>query len=152
MSRVFTDRLKGVQREYVAALDSLNYVVENWERQTIYFSVTTPRLCGAALRNLETVFTIRLFSVFEGVLKERLATNHSHLRLIQEPRVVYLIDRVANLQNPHIDSPLRMKVHSVREYRNYLVHSGGKTVLPVTFSESLARLTRFVDKLPDPPK
>jgi len=101
-----------------------------------------------AANDLDATYFIRLFSVFEGILKEHTANYQPGIRVTEDVSAAWLIDRVSKLQQPRIADLFRERVHSVRRYRNYLVHPGGNLPAFVQFSEALARLTRFVDRLP----
>jgi hypothetical protein len=91
-----------------------------------------------------------LFAAFEGALKEHLAEYHAGMAVPEDVRVVWLIDRVATLQTPHIGIPLRQRVHEVRRYRNALVHATVPAPLSLSFTEARARLNTYLDKLPEP--
>lgn len=101
-----------------------------------------------AADDLEATYFIRLFSVFEGILKEHMAESHPGIRVAEDVSAAWLIDRASKLQQPRIADLFRERIHSVRRYRNYLVHPGGNLPAFVQFSEALARLTRFADRLP----
>jgi hypothetical protein len=62
-----------------------------------------------------------------------------------------MIDRVASLQSPHISMPLRNAVHTFRKYRNFLVPPNDAVVNRIIFNDGLACLSRYVDKIADPP-
>ena len=106
--------------------------------------------CLEALKHLETVYTVRLFSVFEGILKEHIVLSHPHIHLPEDAKAIWLIDRVANLQTPHISSSIREHAHNVRKYRNYLIHSAN-VAANVDFDDALFYLSKYVAKLPAPP-
>jgi len=155
MSDLYVRRLERIRDEHQAAPGALAFVSIHWQK----FNISNfPGLVAVDVENvkraageLEATYLIRLFSAFEGILKEHLARNHPHVAVAEEAKSVWLIDRVARLQHPRIEDPFRARVHDVRKYRNFLVHPGGNQPAFVQFSEALARLTRFADKLPSPP-
>ena len=153
MSDRFVRRLKSVQSEYDAAREAIAYVDRYWQKLNISAEIggITPKQFTNAANSLETIFIIRLFSTFEGVLKEHLAKNHPTISVPEDARAVWLIDRVANRQTPRINAPLVSKVHDVRKYRNSLVHVGGPVPCRIIFTDALAALAKFCDWLPDPP-
>ncbi len=146
MSSLFIQRLRAVRNEYDAAREAIAYVNRNWQKHNIPASMTeglTPKHFTNAAESLEAVFIIRLFSTFEGILKEHLAKNHPGISVPEDARAVWLIDRVSTLQTPHIGTPLRNEVHAVRRYRNFLVHPSGAVAARVILTTHLPRLQNF---------
>lgn len=155
MSDQYIRKLGRIRDEYQAAAGALAYVGVYWRKQNI-FNFSGLEASGIeevkrAADNLEATYIIRIFSEFEGVLKEHLARNHPRVPVADDVSAAWLIDRVSSLQRPRMTVQLRDRVHTVRRYRNYLVHRGGSMPAPVQFSEALAHLTKFVHRLPDPP-
>lgn len=154
MSDLYVRRLERIRDQHQAAAGALAYVSLHWYRSNL-FNFPALETVGAedirrASEEMETTYFIRLFSAFEGILKEHLAANHAGLRVAEDVSAAWLIDCVAKLQKPPVNDTFRARVHEVRKYRNFLVHSGGALPAFIQFAEALARLTRFVDKLPDP--
>ena len=154
MSDRFVRRLERIRDEYQAASGALAYVTVSWHRASL-FNFSGLETVGVedvqrAAADLEATYFIRLFSVFEGILKEHMAESHSGIRVAEDASAAWLIDRVAKLQQPRIADLFRERVHAVRRYHNFLVHPGGNLPSFVQFSEALARLTRFADRLPSP--
>jgi len=102
-----------------------------------------------AARNLEITYFIRLFAEFEGILKDHLTTNHPLVTVSDNPKVDWLISRVMRVESLTIDPALRRQIDLVRSYRNSIAHRSNAAAV-VTFNNALARLNRFLDKLPDP--
>ena len=152
MSQQYLRRLNQVKSDFDAADDALSYVSRNWDKNNISQEVSRSKLADfrKAQVGLETMFFIRLFATFEGILKQHLVERHSTLTLPEDPKAVWLIDRVGNLQRPRITLPLRVRVHDVRCYRNYLVHSGRHWMPQIVFIDALTGLGRFVSHLPEP--
>lgn len=156
MSDIYVRRLGRLRDEYQAARGALVYALEYWQTQSLYNFHSLERSSRDEVRraaeNLESTFFIRAFSVFEGALKEHLEKNHPVVAVAEDVSAAWLIDRVGALQDPPIRDPLRPLVHQVRRYRNYLVHPGAGPMPPlVTFQDALSRLSRFLDRLPEPP-
>lgn len=141
MSDVYVRRLARVQEELDALRDAVQFASRN---------AGSPGGLRRADENLEAIFVIRLFAVFEGVLKEHLAQHHPNIVVPEDARAVWLIDRVAQRQTPPITFPLRNRVHEVRRWRNFLIHPGGGPALEIFWTDALARLSRFADHLPEP--
>lgn len=152
MSNVYVRLLERVEQELTAAHDALAYVEQNWYRQSIFLDVPESSLPDVirAADNQEAVYLIRLFSTFEGMLREHLAQHHPGIAVPEDARAVWLIDRVAQRQTPPIGLALKNRVHDVRRYRNHLTHPGGRLTIPIPFMTVLARLSKFVDYLPEP--
>lgn len=152
MSRVLVHRLSTVRDEFDATRKALAHVNRNWQRLNIagdMVGLSRERFDRTA-RAVETIVMIRLFSTFEGVLKEHLASNHAHIAVPDDAQSVWLINRAANLQTPHIGRPLVDRIHAIRLYRSRLVHPAGVIANPITFVEALSALARYCDRLPDP--
>ncbi len=152
MSEIYARRLSRVQREYDASRDAVGYVIRNWDKQTISQVIPGTGLedLRRAAGNLDAIFLIRMFSLFEGILKEHLAQHHPGITVPEEARAVWLIDRAAQRQTPPIGQPLRNRVHEVRRYRNYLTHPSGRVPVETLFSTAIFRSSKFVDHLPEP--
>ena len=152
MSDLYIRKLGRIRDEYRAAAGALAYVSVYWHKQNIFnfggLEASSLEEIKRAADNLEATFLIRVFSAFEGVLKEHLATYHARGKVADDVSAAWLIDRVSNLQRPRINLQLRQQVHTVRRYRNHLVHRGSSMPATVEFSEALARLTKFVHRLP----
>ena len=95
-------------REFEATRDALTYVEQNWQRQNISLHVSGngPADLLRAAGNLQEVYLLRLFSTFEGLLKEHSAQRHPGIVVPEEARAVWLIDRVAQRQTPAISAAL----------------------------------------------
>lgn len=154
MSGVYIERLRSIRDEYDAAQEALQYVLAQWQKQSISHSIQTPGLSPkhfqAARANLEITYFIRLYAEFEGVLKDHMATNHPAVVVPDRPKVDELISRVRRAEGFLIDPVLRARLDEVRDYRNSIAHSGRRAVVPVTFAQALSRLNTFLAKLRDP--
>ena len=91
--------------------------------------------------DLERTYLVRMFAVFEITLREfweRVAGRRSH------PSVTLLMDRIASrcrIPDHHLTL-----AHAVREFRNTLVHGGGRRTLAL--GEARSHLCRFLANLP----
>jgi len=95
-------------------------------------------------RNIEHTYVVRVFAVFEWILREMWA-NVFHRRT--NPRMVDLINGVAAARK-FVNQQLVQNVHAVREYRNTLVHVGAPSAPPVTLAECGRYLKAFLSELP----
>ncbi len=152
MSDFYVRSLLRLGDEYEAVDASLKYVQEQWLRQSLSLPITraTAEDLQRAIRDLQSAYFIRLFSTFEGMLREHMSQHHPTLSMEEDVPAVRLIDRVSQLQSPQISSPLRERVHEVRRQRNFLVHPAGTSPLPLDFKDASARSSTFVSKLPEP--
>ncbi len=152
MSDHYVRLLRRVRDEHDAVDASLRYVQDQWRRQNLSLAIkqATPEDLQRAIDDLGMTFFIRLFSTFEGMLRQHMEQHHPNVSVKEDARAVWLIDRVAQLQSPAISAPLRERVHEVRRYRNFLVHPGAGAPPLVDFTDALARLSKFVDYLPEP--
>jgi len=91
--------------------------------------------------DLERTYLVRMFAIFEMILREfwqRVARKRSH------PPVNQLLDRIA--VRCHVSIEHLARAHSVREFRNALVHGGRGE--PVTLGDARSYLCRFLSNLP----
>lgn len=154
MSEQYKRRLIRVRNEYDAAREAVSHVRRNWHQQNIFLQIEGIELSDLdrTTSDLESIFTIWLFATFEGILKDHLLQGPNARPGIEEDSVFNLINYVARRQQPPMNPNLRQQVHEVREYRNTLVHRNLTSQMSFTFSDVLRRLSKYVDKLPDPPR
>jgi len=151
VSDIYVHLLAGVQSEYLAAQDAIDYVIANWQRESVVRAIQGGlEDFQRASDDMEAIFLIRLFSIFEGILKEHLAQHHPSIHVPEEVHAVNQPDRVAQRRPRPITFPLRHHVHEVRRYRNFLVHPRGPALPVLFFPDALAPLSKFVDHLPEP--
>ena len=136
-------RLKDVEREFLAArfatLDTIRRV-----RLEPYVLVdgVKPNDLSRSAENLEGTYTVRLFSEFETGLKAYWRTG----RKSQIPsRARDFIQSVAAYRG--IPSDWVTGTHSVRVYRNFLVHQRDDDIVPIPLAVSRGHLTRFLSCL-----
>lgn len=91
--------------------------------------------------DIEDTYLVRLFALFEVTLRNFLEKS---LRRKSKPDVSALINRVASRQR--VQEDIRQKVHTVRDYRNSLVHAGKAT--PMSLREARRYLNQFLANLP----
>ena len=146
MSHLQIQQLILIKGEYQAAQASVNYTEREWSRLRWEqnFSRIEFRQVRQATANVEATYIVRLFSVFEGILRAVLP-----VRVASSPdrRSVYdLINRCASKWR--IPTLLRDEVHRIREFRNQAVHQSDAAA-PLLFADALAGLNRFLAWLPD---
>lgn len=140
------DRLRGIQDELDSARFSVGYVSAEIRRggDPLSRELLTPSQLKICARNLEFTYTLRLFAVYEGVLRG----YWSIVRPSPRPRrtnISILMDRLA----AHCTIPydLLKNAHDVRGYRNRIAHP---TIAddPLTFGDCKQRLAQFIKYLP----
>ena len=146
MSYILIQRLTKIRDEFEAARAAIDYLVEHWNRidrelgsgNLEFFKVRR------ASANLEATYVIRLFSAFEGALREILP---SRSLLVSDRRGAYeLINRAASRWR--VSATVKDNAHLVREFRNAEVHQSIVTEQDMTFMEALAGLNRFLSWAP----
>ena len=152
MSDLYIQRLRSVQTELAAVRAALAYIERNWQKQDVYLDVNVLTLgdFGRAARRAEATYFIRLYAEFEGILKDHLETNHPRVAVPDKPKVDWLISRVIRAEGIAIGQPLRLKMDTVRDYRNMITHRHGRSKAFVLFDDALSVLNTFLAKLPDP--
>jgi hypothetical protein len=102
------------------------------------FRIRDIRECN---RDLEGTYLVRMFAEFERQLRD---CWERHFNRSTRPMMEVLVDRLAS--RCHMQYGVLSNVHSVREYRNSLVHGGAAA--PLTLAESRSYLCRFLADLP----
>ncbi len=102
------------------------------------FSLTDIKDCN---QDLEKTYLVRIYSEFEVTLRDYWEKG---LGKRTKPCAQVLIDRIAS--RSYVQADVLSNVHSVRKYRNSLVHGG--PVIPITLGESRRYLCQFLSNLP----
>ena len=160
MSSVYVERLRKVSREYDAARQAIDYVIINYQAQSIYnvIPVLTPRDFEHTSALLEHTYFIRLFAEFEGILKDHLDTNHPTARWRGKSRAEVrdkldindTISLVVRENAVALAEGERQRLLDIRDYRNSIAHLNRRVPLVIHFRNALSRLNTFLAKLPDP--
>lgn len=136
-------RIKNVERlEYLAARLAIDHLLAAAERDsTILPRNLRVRDVRRAAERLEGTYIIRLFAEFESGLRLFWETTRS-----THPPTQDLLNGVAATRGiPH---DKLMNAHTVREYRNSLVHEREEPTVPIAIAESRSHLCRFFSYLP----
>ncbi len=152
MSRVYIQRLRGIEAEFRVAQDAMSYVSRHWQTQNISQEITriSPRDIIRAEQNVESAHFIRLYAEFEGILKDHLATNHWRVRVPAKPKIDWLLSRVVQVETISVEAALRMNLDNARDFRNSIAHRTHAVGVFITFGTALATLNTFLARLPDP--
>lgn len=136
------EQIRAVEREYLVARRAVDEFSVALERgQTSLPPDTKVRDTNAMAKNLEATYFIRLFAAFESAVREFYGTLKS-----TAPPATDLIDAIAARRD--VPDDLRDAVHSVREFRNALVHEQEGEPEAFTVSEARRHLTRCFSYLP----
>ncbi len=139
---VWLTRIREVEREYNSAQWATKYVVQAAQADP---SILALDLRIRDIRNasdrLQGTYIIRLFAQFETALRAFIAAQAKP----QPKWAEQLINRVGNLGK--IPPDMREKAHTVRKFRNSLVHVNAEAVEPLTMREATSRLCTFLDPL-----
>jgi len=154
VSKIYQRKLARVQDERDTAEETVAYARDNWYTKSLFneagFDGRTLDSILQLAESLDAIFTIRLFAVFEGMLREHMRQHHPRTPVPEDAGASYLIDRVATSQTTRISIDLCNQVHEVRQYRNSLMHPDGKRATEIPFTVALARLARYAGWLPEP--
>jgi len=137
-------RIKSVDREYAAsrlAIDRL--LVDAADDPNIIKEQLQVREIKTASDELEATYIVRLFSEFETSLR----AYWRSVRHTRPPRQARnLVDGVA--VRARVPYEFVANAHSVREYRNLIVHEEAEAADPVTILVARRYLCRFLARLP----
>lgn len=160
MSRHSVYLLEKVKGEYDSVRFSVAFTTRFWhqqERLSAAEAVALTQIKETTLQQfiasvpegaVEEIFIIRLFAVFEGILKAYHSQFHTNDSAPEYASVSWYIDRVAFFNRGRVSERLTANVHEVRKYRNSLTHSL-PNIPPVSFRIALADLSKFAIKLPE---
>lgn len=146
MSYLETKQLILVKEEFEAVRVSVSYLEGSWPRLQVEQMPGTLKLVQVkrAALNLEATYIVRLFSVFESVLRQLLPLRMAGST---DRRNVYdLINRAASKWR--ISAAVRDESHRIREFRNGSVHQNASGTSRLLFTEALAGLNQFLGWLP----
>ena len=138
MSHVHVQPLATIEREFLVIRAAVAQILQDISRPD-YAALSQ------AAAGLETAYVARLFSVFEGILREYLAVHDPRRRLVSK-RVFDVINRTASVWR--IPNQIRDDVHEAREYRNSVVHPDGTTRAAIPLTEARSLLSKFCARLP----
>lgn len=154
MSTYHVEQLRAVDTQRKSVTASLAFVVDNWERQNLRSEMPglTPEDFRQAQTELDTTYFVRLYAEFEGLLKDHLLTNHPSIALPRKPKVDDVLAAVVKAEAFAIETPLRVRLNAVRDYRNSIAHASLGSAPSVRFVDALSALNAFVARLPAPSK
>lgn len=136
-----------IRGEFEAAQASVDYVEREWSRlhwKQSFDKVEFPQV-REATTNSEATYIVRLFSVFESILRDALPVR---IPGSLDRRSVYdLINRSASRWR--ISAAIRDDAHRIREFRNLTVHQNSADDPLVLFTDAIAALNRFLGWLFD---
>ena len=136
-------RIKAVEREFIAARKAADDFLAALDKGTTTLPPDTKiRDANAMSDNLEGTYLIRLFAAFESGLRSYWVTLRD-----SKPPVTDLIDAIAARRA--IPDDWRDDAHSVRKYRNQLVHESDSEVEEVGIAVARGALQRFFSRLPE---
>lgn len=127
------------------------YLTRNWQRafEAEAAVPVTRRDLDMALANIESTYTMRLLATFEAILRDHMQGHN--IRLPDGAKWEWLVGKSAGKSRPPVDRVLLERVRNLRLLRNELAHA----VTPVgtyrSFTDVLSILSRFLDRLVDPP-
>jgi len=130
-------RIKAVEREYVAmrqAADRFRQVAR--DDPTVVQENLRHREIIMASKNLEGTYVIRLFAEFESGTRQYWSTHRATF-----PRTVDLLNALT--ARCGIPDTYCEKVHSVRDYRNALVHEREEKSQPLPMADARHYLCHF---------
>jgi hypothetical protein len=132
-------RVKAVEREHTStrlAIDRLKRQAQ--DDPTILLGDLRPRDIGAAAERLDGTYIIRLFAEFETALRHFMRESGYAVPRSAEPLINRVRDRA---RIPNDDA---LNAHTVRDYRNTLVHDRREPVDPIPIREATRRLCIFL--------
>jgi hypothetical protein len=138
------ERIKRVELEHLAASEGLTLLADAVRSGGRPLTERlNPSHLQTARESLEDTYLIRLYAVFEAGLREAWRDcfgRHSR------PRAEDLLNAVAALRAIAEDD--RDSAHSVRRYRNGVVHEGGEGAEAVSLRQAKSYLCLFFSRLP----
>jgi hypothetical protein len=133
-------RIKEVEREYRVVRLAVDRLMKSAQQDPAVLGPFQTRHFRAASAQLEGTYLIRLFAEFESSLRLFWAIFRS-----SQPKTRDLIDGVAALTGVSIAE--KFDAHSVRLYRNNLIHEHDDQIVAVRLSEARHFLCQFFRRL-----
>lgn len=142
LRRDWQERIKAVGREFASARKAVDDLLAAMGRGTVKLPARVKvRDVRSMSENLEGTYVVRLFAAFEAGLRSYWTTQRK-----TEPPAKNLIDAVAARR--FVADETRNAVHSVRDYRNSLVHESDAAADPVELDLASGNLQEFFARLP----
>jgi hypothetical protein len=137
------ERIKAVEREYLAsriAVDRL--AAEAAHDPAVLGTATRPRDLKSTDENLEGTYLVRMFAEFETGVRAYWRTIRPRARVSVETLLARVGDRCG------IPVDVIHDAHTVRMYRNKLLHDRDRDVEAVTVADARRRLATYLARLP----
>ena len=137
------ERIKAVEREYWAVWTAVNRLADAVAQDpTLLGKISKPRDLTAAVERLEGTYVMRMFAEFETAIRSYWRTIKPKARTPVEVMLNRVADRLT------VPTNVRLSVHSVREYRNHLVHERDQDLDPVAIKDARHWLATYLARLP----
>jgi hypothetical protein len=146
MSHQLIRRLAELRAEYEAARAVLVLALRTWTQVAAEQELKgiTHAAVQLSVANLEATYLIRLFALFEALLRDHWTASRPGTRAPDSAAV--LIDQLG--ARYRIPAQVRSRTHSARQYRNAVAHARPGPP-PVAFADALSSLNRYLAWLPD---
>jgi hypothetical protein len=139
---VWIGRIKSIERDYSSTRLALDRLLAEARRDpAILAGKRKVQDVARASGRLEGTYLIRLFAEFETGLRLYWATIRE-----TEPPTQHLLEGIAARRD--IPPARLVDAHTVREYRNSLVHERDEGMAPISIAEARGYLCRFFAFLP----
>ena len=137
------ERIKAAEREYWSARIAIDRLsAEAAHDSTILGRGPSPRDLKSADENLEGTYLVRMFAEFETGVGAYWRTIRPRARVSVETLLARVGDRCG------IPVDLTNDAHTVRMYRNKLLHERERDVETVTIADARRRLATYLARLP----
>jgi hypothetical protein len=137
-------RIKAVERQHAAIRFATERVLEAVRQDpTILQRALEPRDIREASDHLEATYLVRLFAEFESGLRHFWQVARPNRR---RTRTEHLLNGIAAARG--IPTEFLDNAHTVRKYRNNLVHEREEAVDPVPIALARRHLCLFFSRLP----
>lgn len=137
-------RVKSVEREHAAMRYAADFLLDAaYGDPTLLRLELRVRDLERTVELLEGTYIIRLFAEFESSLREFWMTSRASA---PPARTRDLLDGVGAKRKIPYDAIL--KAHTVREFRNHLVHERSDDVTPITIADARRYLCVYLNFLP----
>jgi hypothetical protein len=140
----YFSRMERSKSDYLAANEAIKHYDES--RACREQSALTDNDIKQYFYSMQDTYLIAMYAVFETILRDqwgKIRNKSTH------PKMETLVDRIAVIRN--IPRDLRDRVHSVRKWRNHLVHgndSPPNVPISVTFLNAHQYFCQFVRFIP----
>jgi len=136
------DSIKRVMGNYDIAFRMVDVLRQRVKPKDLFDSGLELNALRDLSRELHDVYFVRMFSCFESSIRHFWRETVKNTK----PPTKQLVNSVADKRG--IPDDIKVTVHEIRDFRNYLIHGGHEIVRRFTIKEASQTLNKYLARLP----